>query len=173
MKEVFIKTVLPLCLRANVRVAEERSLLNSIPVEFLGGDITTSQNRTARSLSAKYQSSDLNDLRSRLAPIPPSLCLAQAIHDSDWGRSNGVRAQNALFGSWSRDMLDPAILVPVRGRADVARDRIVFEDLEAAVDAYILFINRHDDLQMFRTRRAQESTQETVQVWGDGLPVNP
>ena len=42
MKDVFIKTVLPLCLRANARVAEERVRLEAIAPVYLAGDLTTS-----------------------------------------------------------------------------------------------------------------------------------
>ena len=52
--------------------------------------------------------------------------------------------------------MDPAILMPFQGRGDVARDRIMFESLEKAVEAYALFLNRHEDMAGFRARRAEE-----------------
>ena len=157
MKEIFIKTVLPLCLRANALITAERKRYGATPFQARMGDLSASNSRIVRSLSLKYQARTDADLLERLAPIPTSLCLAQAIHDSDWGRNNAVQNQNGLFGTWSRGAEDPAILMPKRGRDDVDSDSFVFPSLGHAVDAYALFLNRHADLASFRARRAQEA----------------
>ena len=41
------------------------------------------------------------ELRLRIAPIPPSLALAQAAVESGWGLSRFAKEGNALFGQWA------------------------------------------------------------------------
>ncbi|MEC7140031.1 MAG: glucosaminidase domain-containing protein [Pseudomonadota bacterium] len=97
-KDVFIRLLLPLVLKANAEVAMERAIiLNSgysgpipqAPVEI-------------QAIAVKYDiQSNTTNLLQRVDVLPPSLILAQAGLESGWGTSRYVQQGNALFGSGS------------------------------------------------------------------------
>jgi Bax protein len=161
-KRTFIRTVLPLVLKANEEVRDERRRLIEIEEQLASGrNISPRAQAWLDELAAKYDTApgDFATLLRRVDAVSPSLALAQAIEESGWGRSRFARMGNALFGqrAWSAG----AGFVPVR-RAEGERYEVrAFPSLLDSVRSYVLNLNRHHAYRDFRVTRAEMRAQET------------
>lgn len=156
-KALFIRAVLPVVLRANAAVLEDRAALEAMladgraapgaaPPEFL---------RIAERYGAPDAGADRDGIRAllrRVDAVPVSLAVAQAISESGWGTSRFARKGNALFGQWT---WDPAAgIVPVerpQGRSHRVR---AFRTLTDSAHAYLFNLNTHPAYEGFRKARA-------------------
>lgn len=144
-KEIFFKTLMPLVLAENARIAQQRQFIEA---QFAAGNFypgTPGWQSLAR-LAASYQiEGSLNDpavrarLLRRVDQVPPALVLAQAAKESGWGTSRFAREANNLFGvwTWQKD----AGLVPREAGDDAKHYVRAFADLRDSVRAYLYNIN--------------------------------
>lgn len=103
-KTLFIRTVLPLVLRVNLRIAAQRKvLLALLDKRRAGTELTRREQRWLEQMARLYRTRPDSDatLRRRVAPIPPSLAIAQAAAETGWGSSRFAQRGNALFGQWT------------------------------------------------------------------------
>lgn len=160
-KQVFTRAVLPLVLRTNEIIREDRARL----VEYrdrLAADLALDklENRWLTTLATRYRlrrgtsvgDPDLDELLKRVDAIPPSLALAQAAIESGWGTSRFAQAGNALYGEWtsaSRGGLVPA-------DRDEGRSHVIktYDYLIQSVLSYAYNLNTHPAYREFRERRA-------------------
>lgn len=155
-KRTFIKTVLPLILRANEQVLAERSRLEAVIAHLeKGGSLARSHRYWLEELADSYGGSaeDPTDLLKRVDVVPISLALAQAAEESGWGTSRFARQGNAIFGQWTWDT--EAGIVPrnrPRGRNHLVRK---FPALQYSVSAYIRNLNSNPAYAKFRAERAR------------------
>ncbi len=162
-KEVFITLVLPLVLRADELLAEDRALLLALErkrergrrLDRLERAWLTAQGRrfaVAQGLDVASPAW-FAEMRRRLDTIPPSLALAQAAIESGWGTARFAREGNALYGQWTWKDSERGI-VPLQRPAG-ARYRIrAFDYLVDSVRAYMLNLNRNPAYRELRARRA-------------------
>ena len=81
-----------------------------------------------------------DELLRRVAPVPVSIALAQAVIESGWGQSRFALEGNALFGQWVwNDKLGIKAANQSDPRASVRR----FPDLLSSVRAYMFNLNSH------------------------------
>lgn len=155
-KRTFIKTVLPLILRANEQVLAERSRLEAVIAHLeKGGSLARSHLVWLEELADRYGGSaeNLSDLLRRVDVVPISLALAQAAEESGWGTSRFARQGNAIFGQWTWDT--EAGIVPrnrPRGRNHLVRK---FPVLQHSVSAYVRNLNSNPAYAKFRAERAR------------------
>lgn len=153
-KQMFLGSVLPLVLLANEELRHRRNRLLDI-ADHLATDteIPLTDAAWLDALAEHYgvAHGDLDGLALRVAEIPPSLALAQAIVESGWGTSRFVLEGNALFGqrTWSSEA---AAIVPERNR-DVRVK--AFTDLMDSVRAYMHNLNTHVAYADLRSERAR------------------
>ncbi len=154
-KDIFIKTVLPLVLRANNEVRSTRQRMLSL---IQGGralsDLSVSDRGFLKNLAKQYgvPGGNLNELQRRVDVIPASLALAQGAEESGWGTSRFARLGNAVFGQ--RTFRKGGGLVP-RERAPNQRYEVkAFNNLYTSVRSYILNLNTHLAYENFRGKRA-------------------
>ena len=160
-KSLFIKTVLPLILRVNEEIAEDRARLLALDARLKAGALPgPAERRWLNSLAAAYGVEpapgalpDLAALLLRVDEIPVALALAQAIEESGWGTSRFAREGNALYGqyAWSAS----AGLKPANLGADAG---FVVRSFDRAIDAaaaYSLNLNTHPAYRDFRAARAR------------------
>jgi len=154
-KRRFIRALLPIVLKVNGTIEDQR-----IQVERLA-----QRSRQGRSLSPRewrwlgvlaelYRTEPDNwrVLRQRVAPIPPSLAIAQAAVESGWGSSRFAREGNALFGQWS---FSPGRgLKPARRHPDKTHRVKAFNRLIDSVWDYARNLNAHDAYQELRRLRS-------------------
>ena len=159
-KSTFIAILLPLALRGNELVLEERKLMK---IAFSTNNIYQIER-----LSKKYKVnnfkkinfSNLNrselrkirlELLSKINSIPISLILAQSIIESGWGVSRFAQEGNALFGQWTWNNSDG---IKPKGNLDANFSVKNFDSLLDSVNSYILNLNTHTaykELRNFRT----------------------
>jgi Bax protein len=140
-KSVFIKSLLPLLLLENERIAAERERLLAI-VERVGPPDAT-DTAFLEELAERYDSGSGNarELLRRVDVVPVSLALAQAALESGWGTSRGAKDGHSVFGHMRF------------GVDDEGRVRH-FADLPTSVEAYALNLNTHRAYAEFRRARA-------------------
>lgn len=159
-KEVFIRTMLPLVLRANEMVLSKRRRLEAIAARVAeGGEPGKDDRAWLQALADDYGveiesfPDAIDVLLKRVDAVPPSLALAQAAIESGWGTSRFAQQGNALFGQWTYEA--GTGIVPA-GRAEGATHEIkTFPHLLDAVRAYLRNLNTHAAYRELRTRRAR------------------
>ena len=149
-KDFFIQIVLPLILKENNNIKQDRKTLFKI--------INKSNNTAPEKLwlEKKYKqygvtSKDLSTLKIRMDEIPVSLAIAQAAKETGWGTSRFAQEGNALFGqwTWSGEGLKP------KDAKDGENHMVMkFNVLQASVRAYQRNLNTHSTYSDFRRARA-------------------
>jgi Bax protein len=154
-KNLFLRSLLPLVLKANEGVlADRRRLFNFFERVKMGQRISPAERDWFQDLARRYEvdDQDLFTLFQRVDVIPPSLALAQAAEESGWGTSRFAQKGNALFGQWTTE--ESQGLVPAERRQAGFAIRS-FPSLGEAVRGYALNLNTHPAYRDFRQARWQ------------------
>ena len=159
-KKVFLSILLPIALRGNELVLEERKLMK---VAFSTNNIYEIENFAIKYNVDNYKkinfgsltSSQTNKIRKELFikinKIPISMIIAQAIIESGWGSSRFAKEGNALFGEWT---WKNNVGIKPKGNLDANFAVKSFENLLQSVNSYILNLNRHIAYKKMRVFRA-------------------
>jgi Bax protein len=147
-RNTFIRTLLPMLLAVNERIAAERRYLVELRRRAEAGEVLPPADEAwLKTIAARYKISsrgkkiDWAALLERVDVVPPSLALAQSIVETGWGASAPARRSNALFGMIGGDGTDTAKLA-------------AFESLYASVQAYVHNLNTYLAYTDFRRQRA-------------------
>jgi Bax protein len=147
-RNTFIRTLLPMLLAVNERIAAERRYLVELRRRADAGEILPPADEAwLQAIAERYKVSsrgkkiDWVALLERVDVVPPSLALAQSIVETGWGASAPARRSNALFGMIGGDGTDTAKLA-------------AFESLYASVQAYVHNLNTYLAYTDFRRQRA-------------------
>lgn len=103
-KRRFIRLLVPIVLRVNHTIERQRGTLERLARRIeQGRRLSAREWRWLGLLAEHYRTKpdDWRTLRLRVAPISPSLVVAQAAVESGWGSSRFALHGNALFGQWS------------------------------------------------------------------------
>jgi Bax protein len=143
VKKEFLKKLTPLVIHVISRVEKERDFLGRTckPGAVLGNEDQSQLNE----LKEKYRTDDLKELRKRVNVVPLDLVLAQAAEESGWGRSKAATNCNNFFGVHAGGNLPSCH----KGNKVIAR----FDSPEAAIEFYVLNLNRNDAYESFRQER--------------------
>ena len=159
-KSVFIAILLPIALKGNELVLEERKLMN---IAFSKNNIYQIERFSKKYKVKNFKKinfSNLNwlelkmlriELLNKINSIPISLILAQSIIESGWGGSRFAQEGNALFGQWTWKNDDG---IKPKGNLDANFSVKNFDSLLDSVNSYILNLNTHNaykELRNFRT----------------------
>ena len=161
-KSVFKAILLPIALRGNELVLEERNLMK---IAF-----STNNIYQIELLSKKYKIknfkrinfSNLNkselrliksELMNKINSIPISLILAQSIIESGWGASRFAQEGNALFGQWTWKNDDG---IKPKGNLYANFSVKNFDSLLESVNSYILNLNTHQAYKGLRSFRLSQ-----------------
>jgi len=153
-KQVFLRMMLPLVLKANEGVRAERNRLMRIKIAQEKGTVISDGDRVylmnmARRYGVRKPRIDL--LLARVDILPVSIALAQSAVESGWGTSRFVLEGNAPFGQWTTASFKG--LVP-KNRTDGESHKIrTFDDLYGSVRSYIHNLNTHRAYRSFRAMR--------------------
>ncbi len=157
-RELFIKIVLPLILKENERITDDRKKLFKI----LGNSFNTIGERVwlkRRFKEYKVDDQDTAKLKMRMDIIPVSIALAQAANESGWGTSRFALEGNALFGQWTWS--DKGIS-PKNKDPNASHKVLQFQILKASVRAYKNNLNTHNAYKEFREMRAQLRQEDSI-----------
>jgi len=84
--------------------------------------------------------------------IPVSLAIAQAAHESGWGRSRFALEGNNLFGHWK--MNGPEGMIPAARPEGESYSLALFTTISEAVERYFVNLNTHPAYRHFREYRS-------------------
>lgn len=162
-KSVFFRSLLPMILAENRRIAAARERLRALDSDLDANPdapLEESDRAFADRLLQRYRvEGDIRDpqvrdsLLRRVDTVPPALALAQAANESGWGTSRFTREANNLFGEWTWN--EEIGLLP-RRRAEGATHFIrIFPTLHASVRAYMHNLNTGHAYSYLRQMRAR------------------
>ena len=151
-KARFVDILLPLILRENQRLETRLTALELAIAKNDQKEIDRLQTLYRLSKFEGDEAALIAELRLRIAPIPPSLALAQAAVESGWGLSRFAKEGNALFGQWAWSA--DAGIKPKEASNSRAVIRS-FSTLYESVVAYMHNLNTHYAYAPLRDRRAQ------------------
>ena len=169
-KELFLLAVLPLVLRANERLANDRARLIRMRTQLDGKkSLSGPDSDWLMEMEHLYsvQTRNLSALTSRVDEIPVSLALAQAAIESGWGTSRFAMQGNALFGQWTK-IRDVRGLSPTERSGEKSHRVRAFSKLFRSVWKYALNLNTHPAYREFRQAR-KASRRAGIPLSGDIL----
>lgn len=161
--ELFIQILAPLALKLNNEILAERKELEKIETDFKNGKDLASKQETWLDIKAKkydvftrLQGKQKTDvlifkLKEKIDIIPPSILIAIAGIETDWGQSRFVKEGNALYKevSWNdRSGMDP------NDPKDSTYSIKKFSSLYEAMKSFALKINSGINYTDMRTLRA-------------------
>ena len=159
-KNVFLSILLPIALRGNELVLEERKLMK---VAFLTNNIYKIEHFAKRYNIKNYKKLNFGSLTSlqlnlikkelliKINKIPISMIIAQAIIESGWGSSRFAKEGNALFGEWT---WKNNVGIKPKGNLGANFSVKSFVNLLESLNSYILNLNRHIAYKEMRFSRA-------------------
>ena len=153
-KALFFKSILPLILRVNESLRNDRGRLLTLQQEIRDGRKPSAIDRLwLAMMSDRYgvARDDIPAMLKRVDIIPPSMAMAQAAAESGWGTSRFTREGNALFGQWT---FAEGNLVPEERDDDEEHMVKRFDSLIASVRGYARNLNTNRAYREFRTLRA-------------------
>ncbi len=154
-KQRFIRLLLPLVLRVNRTLERQRAMMETLAGRSRRGESLSFREASwLEALATLYRTApgDWRRLRRRIAPIPPSLAIAQAAAESGWGSSRFAREGNALFGQWK--FTPGRGLTPARRDQDQTHSIAAFNRLIESVWSYARNLNTHAAYRDWRGLRA-------------------
>ena len=168
-KSVFIAILLPIALRGNELVLEERKLMK---IAFSKNNIYQIERFSKKYKVKNFKKinfSNLNrlelkmlriELLNKINSIPISLILAQSIIESGWGASRFAQEGNALFGQWTWKNDDG---IKPKENLDANFSVKNFDSLLDSVNSYILNLNTHTAYKELRNfRKSQYNTGKKI-----------
>ncbi len=161
-KLTFIAILIPLALKGNELVLEERKLMkiafstnNIYQIERLSKKYKVKNFKKIN--FSKLNRSELRKIRlellSKINSIPISLILAQSIIESGWGTSRFAQEGNALFGQWTWKIDDG---IKPKENLDASFSVKNFDKLQDSVNSYILNLNTHKAYEKLRNFRKSQ-----------------
>lgn len=159
-KSVFFRSLLPLVLRENADLRQQRRRLQSLlgsgappPPDSADGRFLQRMQERFRVAGDASEAEVRHRLLRRVDTVAPSLALAQAANESGWGTSRFTQEGNNLFGEWTYQPGEG--MMPAR-REEGATHRVrAFADLQASVRGYIHNLNTGSAYQDLRRRRSR------------------
>ena len=162
-KEVFFNYLLPAIHQKN---AEITKLRNSI----LNNELSINE---LEKLASKYRVKNpatQEELLKVIDILPPSLVLAQAANESNWGRSRFAKDFNNYFGIWC--FSKGCGVVPTERDKNATHEIASFNSLEESVDYYMFNINRsyaYEELRQIREKQRNDMMPIKGIVLAEGL----
>ena len=161
-KSVFIAILLPIALRGNELVMEERKLMK---IAFSTNNIYQIERFSKKYKVKNFKKINFSNLKrselriiklellKKINSIPISLILAQSIIESGWGTSRFAQEGNALFGQWTWKDDDG---IKPKGNLDANFSVKNFKNLLESVNSYVLNLNTHPAYKELRNFRISQ-----------------
>ena len=162
-KEVFFNYLLPAIHQKN---AEITKLRNSI----LNNELSINE---LEKLASKYRVKNpatQEELLKVIDILPPSLVLAQAANESNWGRSRFAKEFNNYFGIWCFSA--GCGIIPKERAMNATHEVASFNSLQENVDYYMFNINRsyaYEELRQIREKQRNDMMPIKGIVLAEGL----
>lgn len=158
-RQVFFKKMNEMFDKSFENIEQERAFVDAFfKKEVKGGFRTSNQKNLEKliELKDKYRIKNLFDFseyEKKIAPIPKSMGIAQALVESATGTSRFAREANNLFGEWT---WGDKGLVPNKRKPNKKHKVKIFDSLQDSVDSYVLNLNRNFAYADFREARYKD-----------------
>ena len=164
-KEVFFNYLLPVIHKKNAEIVALRNAISN-------NELNDNQ---LNDLAKKYrvETPSKEELLKVIDILPPSLVLAQAANESDWGRSRFAKDFNNYFGIWC--FSKGCGVIPKDRDEDATHEVASFKSLEDCIDYYVLNINRsyaYEDLRLMRKNQRESLQPITGTLLAEGLGLS-
>ena len=161
-KEVFFNYLLPVIHKKNAEIVALRNAISN-------NELNDNQ---LNDLAKKYrvETPSKEELLKVIDILPPSLVLAQAANESDWGRSRFAKDFNNYFGIWC--FSKGCGVIPKDRDEDATHEVASFNSIEDCIDYYVLNINRsyaYEDLRLMRKNQRESLQPITGTLLAQGL----
>ena len=161
-KEVFFNYLLPVIHKKNAEIVALRNAISN-------NELNDNQ---LNDLAKKYrvETPSKEELLKVIDILPPSLVLAQAANESDWGRSRFAKDFNNYFGIWC--FTKGCGVIPKDRDEDATHEVASINSLEDCIDYYVLNINRsyaYEDLRLMRKNQRESLQPITGTLLAQGL----
>ena len=143
-KEVFFNYLLPAIYEKNAEIIALRESILNNELSSLQLDELATKYRLKKPAS-------IEEILTVIDILPPSLVLAQAANESNWGRSRFAEDFNNYFGIWC--FVKGSGTVPKQRNANANHEVANFNSLKDCIDYYVLTINRNYAYQNLRLIR--------------------
>lgn len=160
-KTVFFLSILPVVLRVNEEIKEQKRDLRAILARYdQEQSLSVFQQTRLAAIAADYKISGdpLSDpearetLLKRVDIIPPSMVLAQAATESAYGTSRLAQVGNNLFGECT--FIPGTGIVPLNQSVDLGYEYKSFATIYESVASYMKNLNTHWAYQTLRNLRS-------------------
>jgi len=145
-KKKFIEVILPTSLLAQEIIEDKKERIIELKNKK---ELTPEDSIFLNKMLTRFKATNIDDLLSRIKPIPMSIILAQASTESAWGRSRFCREANNLFGVWSFNKNEKRIPAGKRRDKKTIYLRNYDSPLESILD-YFYTIGRSNAFTDFR-----------------------
>ena len=153
-KKLFISIILPLLVRGNEIVLNERNKIKQLFAQKKYKKIQKFCKKykiKERECSINTSQLTLEKLLIKVDVLPMSMMLAQAAMESGWGVSRFAKKGNALFGQWTWSNLTEGLKPKKTPNANFAVKS--FKNLQNSVNGYLLNLNSHPAYEKMRQYR--------------------
>lgn len=158
-KQAFIEYLTPVVRAINEEVAKRRAAVLALENKIAVGDaLDAEEAEWLDRMILRYRvepgddAEQVADLKRRVDGIPPSLAVAQAALESNWGSSRFAREGNNLYGKWC--FTAGCGIVPARRAEGATHEVEAYDDAADATRAYMHHLNSHPIYETLRDRRA-------------------
>ncbi len=160
---IFMKILIPLILKINEEILDEREILDALKYDFeQNKDFDEADRYYIDKLAEKYDVVSpykdtrkyiriLSELEKKVDIVPPSIMLAAAAIYTDWGTSRIAVQANNLYKI--KVWFEEEGLEPLEDKEDGYKYKI-YPSLESSIRDYALKINSNVNYQTFRDVRA-------------------
>lgn len=160
---IFMKIIIPLVLKINEEIAEEREIVEALEYDFSENkDFDEADMYYIEELAKKYDvvtpfkdtrryMKMLSDLKKKVDVVPPSILVASAAIHTDWGTSRIAVQANNLYKY--RVWFEEEGLEPLEDKEDGYKYKI-YPSLESSIRDYALKLNSNVNYVGFREARA-------------------
>ena len=160
---LFLQILAPLALKLNEEITEEKNEIDTLRQEFEEKhDLSPEQIQFLEEKAEKYDiftrlkgerryALFLSELQEKVDVIPPSIMLAAAAIETNWGTNRPVRLANSLYRElvWYTD----EGLEPLDETEDKTYRYKIFPTLYDSMKSHALKLNSHVNYEMFRFNR--------------------
>lgn len=163
--KLFLQILVPLSLRLNEEISAERqTVIETIEAFNKHHNLSQAQIKQLEDKAVKYDIFTklkgerrykflLEHLKQKVDNVPPSLLIAAAAIESDWGTNRPVNKANSLYRELVWNTTDG--LEPLAETEDKSYRYKKFDSLFDSMKSFALHLNSNINFEMFRTRRAQ------------------
>ena len=152
-KKLFIKVILPLIIFENNKILKDRDNLSQIAREKIlnKDDLSWLESKFKE---YRITNNDIEELKTRMDIIPPSLAIAQAAYETGWGTSRFAMEGNSLYGvrTWKKGRG----IVPHERTEEEKFEVLSYKIIRASISSYKKNLNTHQSYTEFRAMRSQQ-----------------